>query len=564
MRYFVTFLLMVMVGAMLYGGCRPGGERTPDGDGDSDSDADSDPPCHTMVDSDNDGISDFHEGAPDADFDLDGIPNHLDDDSDGDGLLDREEAGDDDICTPPFDHDGDDWADALDRDADNDGLSDGEEISVYGTDPLNPDSDGDSYTDLAEVAAGTDPNDARSGIPPEDFFVVLPYGDPPLQRELNFGTNIEIADVFFLVDTTGSMGDTINDVATSLSSVIVPGIRAEIENAWIGVGRFEDFPVAPYGSSSSHFGGSVPGLPVDDVPFFLHSEVRDPEFQLAEIQQAVEHLRTIGGGYDGPESHVEGLYQTATGEGFPAFGLPPQRCPERPDDPELARGYPCFRAGALPIVVLITDAPMHNGPGNYDPYNASVPGAHTVDQATEALNAIGARVIGVASDASWDADVVPQLQHVARATGTVNSAGAPLVYESGAAVTADVVDAIAELAGSTPQDVSTTTEDLPDWAEYLARGEPEVDANRFIRSITPLRATPETGLLGGMNETTFLGVIPGTNVVFQVEFGNDFVPPRETSRIYEALIIVLGNGVARLDERHVYIVVPPEGQEVLI
>ena len=29
-----------------------------------------------------------------------------------------------------------------------------------------------------------------------------------------------------------------------------------------------------------------------------------------------------------------------------------------------------------------------------------------------------------------------------------------------------------------------------------------------------------------------------------VHFFNDFVPPRETSRIYECLIIVLGNGVA--------------------
>ncbi len=567
MKYLVTLSLVAMLGATLYGGCRPGGGHSPDGDGDSDADADSDPPCETMVDSDNDGISDFHEGGPDADFDLDGIPNYLDDDSDGDGLLDREEAGDDDICTPPYDHDGDDWADALDRDADNDGLSDGEEVTIYGTDPLNPDSDGDSFTDLAEVAAGTDPNDPISGIPPEDFFVVLPYGDPPVQRELLFSTDIDIADVFFLVDTTGSMGDTINDVATSLSSVIVPGIREAIENAWIGVGRFEDFPVAPYGSTSSHFGGSVPGLPTDDVPFFLHTVVRDPQTELAQIQQSVEYLRTIGGGYDGPESHVEGLYQTATGEGFPAFGLPAQRCPERPDEPELSRGYPCFRPGALPIVVLITDAPMHNGPGGYDPYNDTVPGrGHTIDQATEALNAIGARVIGVASDvmAGWDTEVVPHLEHVARATGTVNSSGAPLVYQSGAAVTADVVDAIAELAGNTPQDVSTITEDLPDWDEYLARGEPEIDATRMIKSITPLRANPESGLLGGMNETSFLGVIPGTSVTFQVEFMNDVVPPRETSRIYEALIIVIGNGVARLDVRHVYIVVPPEGQEILI
>ncbi len=562
--YFRTKVLIgLLLAAALYAGCRePGPYRPPDGD--ADADADTDPPCSTFTDSDNDGVSDFHEGGAEADFDLDGVPNIFDEDSDGDGLLDRDEAGDDDICTPPFDHDGDNWPDMLDRDSDNDGLSDAEEVNVYGTDPLNPDSDGDGYTDLAEVAAGTDPNDEWVRIPDEDFFVVLPYGDPPVTDTLSFGTNIEVADVFFLVDTTGSMGDTINDVATSLSSVIVPEIRSNIANAWIGVGRFEDFPVSPYGNMGVRWGSSIPGLPDDDVPFFLHTVVRDPQTELAQIQASVEQLRTLGNGFDGPESHVEALYQTATGEGLPEYGVPPQRCEARPDDPGVPRGYPCFRVGALPIVVLITDAPMHNGPGGYDPYMLG--GAHTIDGAVSALNGIGARVIGVASDVdpSWDADVIQHLEHVASATGTVSSDGRPLVYTSGAAVTSEVVRAIEDLAGNTPQDVSTTTEDLPDRPEYLERGEPEVDASRFIKSIRPLSATPADGLLGGMDETTFRGVIPGTSVEFEVTFQNDFVGPRETSRIYEALIIVIGNGVARLDERHVYIIVPPEGQEVLI
>ncbi len=44
------------------------------------------------------------------------------------------------------------------------------------------------------------------------------------------------------------------------------------------------------GNIGSHSGTTVPGLPNDDVPFFLHSVVRDPETELPEIQQAVEHL----------------------------------------------------------------------------------------------------------------------------------------------------------------------------------------------------------------------------------------------------------------------------------
>jgi hypothetical protein len=67
-------------------------------------------------------------------------------DSDGDGLLDGEEAR---YGTNPF----------L---ADSDGLSDGDEVNVYHTNPLLKDTDGDGMSDGPEVAAGTDPNDAAS------------------------------------------------------------------------------------------------------------------------------------------------------------------------------------------------------------------------------------------------------------------------------------------------------------------------------------------------------------------------------------------------------------------
>jgi len=67
-------------------------------------------------------------------------------DSDGDGLLDSEEAA---IGTDPYD-----------PDTDQDGLSDGDEVNRHGTDPLNPDSDWDALKDGAEVLTyQTDPLD---------------------------------------------------------------------------------------------------------------------------------------------------------------------------------------------------------------------------------------------------------------------------------------------------------------------------------------------------------------------------------------------------------------------
>lgn len=88
-------------------------------------------------------------------------------DSDGDGLLDSEEAA---LGTDPFnpDTDGDGLSDGeevriyktdpLNPDSDYDGLKDGAEVNVYKTDPLNPDTDAGGVTDGHEVIEdGTDP-----------------------------------------------------------------------------------------------------------------------------------------------------------------------------------------------------------------------------------------------------------------------------------------------------------------------------------------------------------------------------------------------------------------------
>ena len=78
-----------------------------------------------------------------APLDSDGL------DSDGDGLLDHEEA---DLGT-----------DANNVDTDGDGLADGEEADE-GLDPLSTDTDGDTYLDPWEKAEGSDPLDPESRI----------------------------------------------------------------------------------------------------------------------------------------------------------------------------------------------------------------------------------------------------------------------------------------------------------------------------------------------------------------------------------------------------------------
>ena len=48
------------------------------------------------------------------------------------------------------------------------------------------------------------------------------------------------------------------------------------------------------------------------------------------------------------------------------FGTDRRGVPPREDCPAATWGYPCFRDGAIPIVVMFTDAQFHNGPDNND------------------------------------------------------------------------------------------------------------------------------------------------------------------------------------------------------
>ena len=538
--------------------------------------------CDPGSDQDGDGIADAIEGEGDTDGD--GILNYLDDDSDGDGISDRDESRSDNPCAPR-NSDGDDAPDFLDLDSDNDGVSDSDEVGTYGTDPTNTDSDGDGITDLGEIAGSmTDPLDASSTIPETDFFVLLPYGEEDT-RTLRFGTTISVADVFFLVDMTGSMQGERTNLIQGLLSTIIPGIQAAVPDVQFGAGGFDDYPVGNYGWARGNPFGSGAG----DLPFYLLQAIApaDQDFggwslsaspTTCPSNVSTDDIGTISGapngtpdileavqglpchfGNDGPESYVPALFSTATGMGLTWAGgsIPAQSCPMIPDEAGLRRGYPCFRPGALPIILMFGDAPFHNGRDDSNAYSFSAP---TYAQSVTALTSIGARVLGIFSGGSSS----PDFEGVARDTGTVDMAGNPLVFSissNGSGLDTAVVDAVATLVGGTPQDVSTRTEDVPP-------NPGAIDATLFIKSIVPVEGFSSSGVAGegytSKDETSFYGVIPGTLVDFSVRFYNDVRMGQSTAEIFTAKIIVVGNGVADLDSRNVYIVVPPFGGEIII
>jgi len=554
-----------------------------DGDGIPDAiegtdDADGDGiPNFLDLDSDGDGIPDRWEGYEDADGD--GIPNFLDLDSDGDGWPDAVEYGRaPGSMEPPIDTDRDGVPDFLDLDSDGDGLPDADEFGCpASTERLNPDSDGDGYSDLVEIAFGSDPCDATSDITEfVDFYFELPYMAPSVHATLEFSTNVTQGDVFMNVDTTGSMGGEINEVRRTLSSVIIPGISARIDNAAVGVGHFEDFPCGSYGASR-------------DRPFVLLQRITT-DFAAA---QAAANALPLNNGGDFPESGFFALWQIASGEGWtggcttvPAFNPSLGHVPGVADG---TIGGVGFREGSAPIIVQITDATSHvRGEGGY-PYGA------TRAETYASLAAIGARVVGVASGSQARND----LEQMARETGAVVPACAwdgarpggcgptqcctgtngggrnpdasglcTLVFDinaNGSGMDTSIVNAIQTLIDFAP--ITITTRVRRDEVEFLESG---IDTALFIQSIEPVDAIPGPGDCGGSLAAQpadtngdgiidgFINVSPGSTVFFDVGAKNDHVRPSDRPQVFLVYIDVIGNGSAVLDTRIASILVPPD------
>lgn len=527
------------------------GDRIPDfreigGDADNPVDSDDDgTPDYMDTDSDDDGILDYWER--DIDVDGDTIPSYLDDDSDGDGFPDAEEFN---YCDPeterPTDTDMDGVPDFLDTDSDGDGLSDEDEAEI-GTSRCLIDTDGDGYSDFVEWLHPTaDPTDPESVISQDDIIVVLPPDGPMEERYFDVDTSLFTADVFFLVDTTGSMSTEIGAIRETLSSIIIPAIEKRNPDAWFGVGWFSDFSVDPYGSGP-------------DRAFQLVQEMT-PDHEAAQI--AVNAIPENMQG-DRPESQVEALYQAATGEGLGSW-ISPNSCSS-------GNGAPCFRTDAIPVILLFTDAPMHNGPPgtSADPYANISPPPHTWSEAVAALNDIHAKIIGLNSEGEWSSDAHHDLNEIAIATGLVDNDGNPMVLDigpSGEDLNSSVVEFIENVSTRIPTDISAHTYDLPDL--YDDPGWEEVDARCFIEGIyaepgwiPPLGYTTEEAV-AYYDESVFYLVITGTKLRFRIVLrnGDSYSPACYESfmqaRAFAAKIIVKQNGIFDLAERLVIIIVP--------
>ncbi|MGF1468118.1 MAG: hypothetical protein ACFCGT_18515 [Sandaracinaceae bacterium] len=556
------------------------------------------------IDADGDTILDRTEGT--ADTDLDGLANYIDTDADNDDVPDAVEAGDADLDTLPRvcqrevdpgsgEVRGDGFADYVDPDSDNDGLGDGDEV-LLGTDPCDLDSDDDGDPDIGEgaferfncpdgitgVGCGC-AADPECKIPDDFFLVVLPFGPDEVEQDLDFSTAIQVADIFFLSDVTGSMGGTIQNVQQTIAAEdgLITRIQQTIAQAWFGGGTFQDFPFQkPAGGS---YGGGT------DDAFRLVIPMTPPS-RAADVQAAWLAV-SASGGADGPESHTEALFQALTGQGGQwqtdagggaQYMVPPynENC--------LGAGWgaACFRTTALPIFILFTDICAHEGPRgeseSCDLYQGIMPSPANWGDTVSLMNVRGAKFIGVAARSGSDCESGPTvpntfspcffLRRTAEATESISNDGQLLVYDlPNNATTTDFVDQVAEgvetVATLVPIDVSTEKRDDPtdayglDAADFIIGRVPACAAQPFPSPTCWEEPPPPSTItfeeaVEGYDDTTFFAVLPGTTITFRVTFRNTIFRERPSSEVFLAFIDVVGQGGAVLDTRQVFVVVP--------
>jgi len=466
------------------------GTGDPDGDGipnyyDTDSDGDGIPdevegtddpdgdgvPNYLDDDSDGDGVPDSDEGYDDIDGD--GIPNFLDEDSDGDGIPDGEDDDYDGDGIPndeeTGDSDGDGIPDANDPDSDNDGIPDGDEVND-GTDPTNPDTDGDGWTDAQEQECGSNPLD------PLDFCDGFNGGEVEGGQindvVVTYETQIQLGDLMFILDETGSMQGTLDNVKANFSQVVTQA-QSLIPDLTFGVASYDDYNFGSMGSGS-------------DKPY----HPRQQQTSNAALAQSALNGLYAGGGYDWPESTVEALYQAATGAGYdqncngvynpgtdvlpfvasaadPFGGTAGQRFNASTQGTGSLGGNG-FRQGAVPILIYATDADVRNA---FPPYgqgpNACGGNDATAAHLNSAMSAINGKAIGIAARTT---DAMSAMSTIAGMTDSwldLDGDGSPdaneyMVWSSNSYnIVSQVTDGIEEFTTNVTYDLSLEMEAPP-------------------------------------------------------------------------------------------------------
>lgn len=413
--------------------------------------------------------------------------------------------------------------------------------------------------------------DGGPDLPPAEHELQLPYGAAATTFELSGEASLGLLDIQLSVDTSASIDREIDTLQTDLMRHILPELRELVPQLSVGVSRFEDFPIVPFGLPARHSQRA-------DRPYELLTPITSSP---ALIDAAVTRLdRPLGNGGDVEESGMEALFQIATGAGYSVNRdeiIEPFDGRAAVGGGEL--GGVGFRDGALHVVLHITDAPAHL-PLDYEEW---FPDTHTLEEAGAALSRVDARTISIVSGAckvgqrfceGFAAPARNQLERIAVLTGAVTEPDdhgqcptgiegepyptrdgvCPLVFDvtaEGEGLSETFTKAISTLVDGirfkrvtavTADDplgfverirpIDTGAEDVPEIADLLPSGAPDGEPDTFVdaRAAAPL--------------------------VFEVKLRNVRLPPRPEPQQFRVVLRILGDGLI-VDERVLRIIVPP-------
>ncbi|NOU33645.1 MAG: hypothetical protein HOO96_37605 [Polyangiaceae bacterium] len=379
-----------------------------------------------------------------------------------------------------------------------------------------------------------------------DFFFLEPFNEAPTPANdvLKFKTNIQAVDVAFLTDTTGSMSPEIAGIRSALAGTLLTQLQAAIPSVGMAIASHED---------------DTDGARLVRVFQVITTSLTAAQTAAGQLQ--------LGDGGDFPEGQIAGMFHVLTGN---AVGVVPAHTPAAG-----TTGGVDFRAGAVPVVVLTTDATWHDPVGG-------VTGA----QLNAAFTAKNARFVSLASGDETQANALsdatksslPPAAFVGCAagmccTGVGGAARAPTgpggtcrlnfqYQKSSPNLGKGIVDAIKAIAVGSTYDVTAKPRNDP-------ANPGGVDATKFMKALRakdegdasqgcPAHAAKDTD--GDGIKDTFITVTVGTPVCFEViPQTNTTVEPQPAAQYFNAFIDVLGvPGNINLDKRNVLFLVPPK------
>ncbi|MGB3050481.1 MAG: hypothetical protein WBB42_05750 [Polyangiales bacterium] len=211
-----------------------------------------------------------------------------------------------------------------------------------------PDDDGDGVPNDADDCPGTpdwiscDDDPSNDGLYQTVFFDSTGADEVVRSSTVDVVADIPEVDIYFLIDATPMLVEEITVLQAEILNII-SDVRLSFPNAQFGLGLYREYPLAPLAAAHSQ-------APYHHILDFTDDDVL--------VQTAVSTLNTVQNATSASAA-TQALYSVASGLGL--GDMVPNRgaCPNAPD---ADIGYPCFRDGALHVVMNITDAEVHNGP----------------------------------------------------------------------------------------------------------------------------------------------------------------------------------------------------------